>query len=271
MDLADTAAGSNGNATAYAELQQQLQDPATAAALRDIVSKLDVIQFSVSTLDGALRRAESITDNVADGVAEARGAIDPQTVNALSRLVAMTPALVDSLEKLAPALESDALEKLGDPKLVESLANLAQHAPTLAFAADAATGFMQRAEEIADNMAGGFDEVRGIVASRPQELFAMLSQLGSLLPAVQTLLTQVAPLLESGAIEALVHSTILQPENVQAVSQVGDALKATTVAHAAAPKELGLFGMMSALRDPDAKRAMGFFATFLQEFGKRLR
>ena len=271
MESADKSVRTNGYSPGLEELQRQLDDPATVEVLRDIFSKLDVIQLSLTALDGALRRAESITDNVADGVAEARGVIDSRTTASLGRLVALTPALVDGLEKVAPALESDTLARLGDPQLVDSLTKLAEKAPLLLFAADAAQGFLERSETIADNVADSVRDVKLLAGNGPSELLDMLRQLSGLLPAVQTLLTQVAPLLESGSFEALVQSTILHPENVQAVSRVGDALKATQVAHATSPQQLGVFGMMRALRDPDAQRAMGFLATFLKEFGKQMR
>ncbi|MEM1448531.1 MAG: DUF1641 domain-containing protein [Planctomycetota bacterium] len=271
MDSNESSTQTNGRSTAFDELRTQLEDPATADVLRDILSKLDVIQFSLHALDGALRRAEAITDNVADGVNDAKATIEPRTLASLGRLVALTPSLVDALDKISPALESDGLEKLGDPALVDALAGLADKAPLLLFAAEAATGFLERAEVVIDNVADSVQDVKKLAADGPREAFEMLSTLGGLLPAVQTLLNEIAPLLESGAFEALVQSTILHPENVQAVSRVGDALKATQVAQAAAPQQLGLFGMMRALRDPDAQRALGFFATFLKEFGKQMR
>lgn len=271
MESNGSSVPSNGEATALAELQRQLDDPATVEILRDVFAKLDVIQFSLSALDGALHRAETITENVADGVAEARKAIDPSTTASLGRLVALTPQLVDGLEKVAPALESEGLEKLGNPEVVDALAELAKHAPLLVFAAESASGFLARAEQIVDNVADSVQDAKALAGDEPKEILTTLHQLSSLLPSVQALLTQIAPLFESGSFEALVQSTILHPENVQAVSRVGDALKATTVAQQTAPQELGLFGMMKALRDPDAKRAMGFLATFLKEFGKQLR
>ncbi|MEM6671358.1 MAG: DUF1641 domain-containing protein [Planctomycetota bacterium] len=267
----DSPEANNGHATALDELKRQLDDPAQVELLRDIFAKLDVVQLSLTALDGALRRAETLTDNVADSVGDVRGVVDPTTVSALGRLASLTPALVDGLEKIAPALESDALAKLGDPELVEGLANLADQTPLLLFAAEAANGFMARAETIADNVGESIHEVRGIAETGAGPAVEMLGQLTRLLPAVQTLLEQVEPLVESGSFEALVQSKILDPEMVDTVARVGDALHATRVQQKAEPTQLGTFGMLRALRDPDAQRAMGFFATFLKEFGKQMR
>lgn len=261
----------NGRADGLTGLQDQLADPRTAEQVRDILSKLDVIQLSVNALDGVLRRGEVLTDNVAEGLKEMRGAVDPSTVLALGRLVAMTPRLVDGLEKVAPALESDALAKLGDPALVESLAKLSEHTHLLTFAAEAAAGFLERSEVVVENIAEGVRDIRGAAEAGSRDVLGLLSQLGTLLPAVQALLRQVQPLVESGSFEHLAQSKILDPEMVDTVARVGDALHATRVSHRANPTELGLFGMLRALRDPDAKRAMGFLATFLKEFGRQMR
>lgn len=252
------------------ELQRQLARPETAEQLRDIFSKLDLVQLSLNSLDGLLRRGETLTNNVADGIAEAKGTVDPTSLLALGRLVAMTPKLVTGLEKLAPALESDALEKLGDPALVDALASLSQHTHLLTFAAEAAAGFLERSEIVIENVAEGVRDVRQLAEGGSQTALEMLSQLGSLLPAVQALLGQVQPLVESGSFEHLAQSKILAPEMVDTVARLGDALHATRQSHSAAPTSLGLFGMLKALRHPDAKRGLGFLATFLKEFGRRM-
>lgn len=265
------APSSNGRADGLTALSAQLAQPETAAQLQDILSKLDVIQLSVTALDGVLRRGEELTENLAEGVGEVRGAIDPSAILALGRLVAMTPKLVDGLEKVSPALESEALEKLGDPALVDALASLSSHAHLLTFAAEAASGFLERGELIVENISEGVQEIRGITDGGSQAALDMLSQLGSLLPAVQALLSQVQPLVESGSFEHLANSKILAPEMVDTVARVGDALHATRVSHHANPTSLGVFGMLKALRDPDAKRGLGFLATFLKEFGRQMR
>ena len=192
-------------------------------------------------------------------------------MSAAPALVALTPKIVDGLEKLAPALESEGLDRLGDPELVSALADVAEHAPMLAFAAESASGFLRRADTIVENVAGSVQEAKALAGGASGQALSALTHLGGLLPTLQSILTEVEPLFQSGSIEALLQSTILNPENVQAVSRVGDALKAATVMHEKNPTQLGLFGTLRALRDPDAQRALGFLTTFLKEFGKQLR
>lgn len=269
---ANAPIGGNGaHRTARAHLQQQLDDPETVAQLQDILSRLDVVQLSLVAVDGVLRRAENLTDNLADGVKEARGAVDPQTFQSLARLVALTPTLVDGLERVTPLLKSEALGDLTDPALAASLSKLAQHTDLLNFAAEAASGFLQRAEIIIDNVADGVQEARDAAAGSAGNAIGILAQLGRLLPAAQSVLNSITPLVESGSIEHLVQSKILAPEMIDTIAQLGDALHETQAKTKVEPQQIGLFGLMKTLRDPDAQRALGFLSTFLKEFGQRLR
>ena len=261
-------ATANGRHSALDELQAQLDDPAKVALLQEVFSKLDVIAFSLDAVDGTLRRAETLADNVADGVQEARGSLDPEAFAALGRLVTLTPTLVDGLERLAPALRSEALAELGDPALVDALARLAERKELLLLAAESAAGFLERADEITENLSEGVREAMALAGGQGGQALAMLTQLGRLLPGVQSLLSQVEPLIESGAIEHLAESKLLAPEMVDVISKIGDALHATEVQR---PEGVGLVGLMKTLRDPDARRALGYLSTFAKEFGKRLR
>lgn len=265
------AASDNGRHDALDELQAQLADPAKVALLHEIFSKLDVIAFSLEAVDGTLRRAETLTENMSDGLSDARGALDPRVLASLGRLVALTPKLVDGLEKLSPALESEALSKLGDPRLVEALAALSERTELLQFAAEAAEGFLERAETVADNVGDSVRDALTLAEGGTSDAIAMLTQLSRLLPGVQSLLTQLEPLVESGAIEHLAQSKILAPEMVDVVAKIGDALHATAVSQRANPDGIGLLGLLQTLRDPDARRALAYLSTFAKEFGKRIQ
>ena len=74
-------------------------------------------------------------------------------------------------------------------------------------------------------------------------------------------------LMESEEFDALMESGILDPEAVASVGKVGRAL----IASQQQPLEpVGLFGLLSAMRDPNMQRALGFLATFGAEFGKQI-
>lgn len=266
----DNAAPS-ANRIAREDLQRQLEDPETIAQLQDILSRLDIVQLSLTAVDGVLQRAETLTDNLADGVKEAQGAVDPATFQSIAKLVTLTPSLVDGLERVSPLLESDALGELTHPDLAASLAKLAQHTELLNFAAEAASGFLQRAEIVVDNVAEGVQEARDAAAGTAGNAIGILAQLGGLLPAAQSVLGAITPLVESGSIEHLAQSKILAPEMIDTIAQLGDALHETQSKMKMNPEEIGLFGLLKTMRDPDAQRAMGFLSTFLKEFGQRLK
>ena len=63
------------------------------------------------------------------------------------------------------------------------------------------------------------------------------------------------------------ESGILDPQAVASVGTVGRALIAS---QQHPPQSVGLFGLLSAMRDPNMQRALGFLATFGAEFGKQI-
>lgn len=268
----DTSGPSNpANNSPAAELQERLARPETVALLRDIVDRLDVVKLMVTSADGFLKRAESITDNVASSVQDLRDVGDANTIEALSGLVSSAPELMAALDKLQPALESPGFAKLVDPTTIEKLSQLVDHADVILLATQAAEEFLERGEEITDSIADGFISLRALAAGKATPFAELLEQVGRVLPGVQSLLRAVTPLLESGAIDALVSSKVLAPEIVETIGDLGDALHATRIADQDNPQSIGILGLAKTLRDPDVQRSLGFFSSFLKEFGSRLR
>ena len=251
-------------------LREDMRNPDTLRLLRAVLKRLDVIHLAVESADGLLRRADTLTENVAGSVAELRGVADGEMIVALASLANRTPELVETLDALQPALESDAFKQLVRPEVLESLAKLTEHSDLLLFAAETAKGFLERAESIADNAAGGVNELRSILGDNPKGLILTMTHLGSLLPGLQSALAAFVKLNDAGAIEALLSSNVLAPEVVRIVGNMGDALHATHSHESVSPTRMGIFGLMKSMRDPDVQRALGFFQRFLKEFGSRL-
>ena len=268
MDTSGSSYSANGSAAA--ELQERLAQPETVALLRDIVERLDVVQLLVRSADGFLRRAECISDNVADSVQDLRDVGDAHTIEALSGLVQSAPEIKEALDLLQPALKSPGFAKLVDPNTIATLGQLADRADVLLLATQAAEEFLARAEEISDSAGEGFRSLRAFAAGEAAPLAELLAQVGRVLPGVQALLGAVTPLIESGAIEALISSKVLAPEIVETIGDLGDALHATRLENQENPKSIGFFGLAKSLRDPDVQRSLGFFSSFLKEFGRRL-
>lgn len=71
-------------------------------------------------------------------------------------------------------------------------------------------------------------------------------------------LTALTHVLESGAAD---------PKTFEIIGSAGDALAESSQE---APPEVGLFGLLRAMRDPDMRRALGFLTEFGKRFGKEL-
>lgn len=54
--------------TAQEKRQARLADPRTIESLNLLLDKLDVMAFSVSALDGFLRRGDQVVESLSDGV-----------------------------------------------------------------------------------------------------------------------------------------------------------------------------------------------------------
>ena len=254
--------------TTLAALQARLEDHQKAEALADIVDHLDVVRFALHSLESLLARGEVIAENLADGAKELRGLSDPGLVRAMGDLSRSAPDLAHAVDCLRPTLRSEAFEKLADPSVAASLAQLAEHTELLVFAAQAAEGFLARAESIAEAAADGVRDFRSAAEGGTTSLRESITQLARVLPGLQALMNATAPLVESGAIQALADSKVLAPEVVATMGDLGDSLHAARTAEI---QPMGLFGLLRVMKDPDVQRALGFTTAFLREFGRRLK
>lgn len=80
--------------------------------------------------------------------------------------------------------------------------------------------------------------------------------------------SRMAELLESGEINALFDSGVIDPK---AVEVVGGAAQALVKSRSQPVPQMGFFAMLKTMRDPDVQRALGFLTLFGKEFGKNLQ
>lgn len=80
------------------ELLERLDDPTIAKSLRDILEHADLLAVIVESLDGFIRRGDTITEAIVSGVQELRGSVSTQP-SALSELDVQ--GLVSSLATLS--------------------------------------------------------------------------------------------------------------------------------------------------------------------------
>jgi uncharacterized protein YjgD (DUF1641 family) len=93
-------------------LLQRLQDPKTARNLDLILDKLDLVAFSLSALDGFLRRSDEIVEAVAEGVADFNKAIPGVTIGSTADTVAHIKSLFQVSIRLNEVLSSPEFEAL---------------------------------------------------------------------------------------------------------------------------------------------------------------
>lgn len=166
-------------------------------------------------------------------------------------------------------------DRLEDPGIAASLNTLLDHADLLAVLLTGLDGFVRRGDEISESLSSAVGELRGgplaagargrvgptaeLRSVDPQALAAGLKSLASVL-------TDAAP-----ALERILHSPMVDPQTVDILGHVGEALVEGTAAAAADPGgPKGLFGLWKVTRDKDVDRGLGFLVHVARAFGRRL-
>lgn len=104
--------------SAEQHLRERLNEPDTAEALNLILDNAQLIAFTVTSLDGMLRRSEQIIENVTEGLQEVRGAVPSVDVNVtdvvsqLSQLSELLPQLTEMAGQLKTLFDSDEFKSL---------------------------------------------------------------------------------------------------------------------------------------------------------------
>lgn len=274
-------------------LRQRLDDPATAAALNDILDRLDVIALSVNSLDGLLRRSDTIIESARDGVHELRQAA-PQSLDletTLTQLGQSLPAVLESLPELSRSLPqlTRLAARLSEPETSAALDTVLDNAAVLALAAQSADGLLKRSDVIIENVAGSVRDVVGSDTAATIATFEhslqVLAQLRDALPTlVQILprLTRSLPrlldvaerlevILGSAEFEALMSSGVFAPKTVGIVGEAGRAIVDVYDEQLTRSTPAGRMDLFRALGDPDVQRALGFMVAFAKRFGQHFR
>lgn len=298
MTLSAVTNGSAGAASAppavSAELAQQLSDPQVAAALASLLDRLDVIALIVETLDGFMRRSETILDSAVSSAEELRTTVDAtpamaavdlgETLGAAATLASALPAFTPALMR---GIESGAIDALASPELVrmletlsrpgiaDSVAGLLEHLDLAVMLVQSLDGVLRRSETIMGSVIDSADDLRTTIGALPgvgglvpgaehldlTELLAAGAALAAALP-------QAAPGLirgmESGAIDALTSPALVHVLRlVSAGAEAG-------ISDPSPVEVRGALSMARMLKDPDVSRALGFFATLARSIGKQL-
>lgn len=98
-------------------LLEKLADKKTLDGLSAILGKIEMVAFLLDSLDGFLRRSDTVIESVAEGISDLKGAIPDLDSERVRRVVAALPGLVDAGTVLSEA-------GMFDPQTVEVLARL---------------------------------------------------------------------------------------------------------------------------------------------------
>lgn len=104
-------------------LLARLDDPATAAALHELLDNVEMLSMLVGMADGLVRRSEDIAGNIAGGIAEVRLAATEALggTGDLKAVGAEINALLPVLRAGAPALNALASSRMAAPETISAL------------------------------------------------------------------------------------------------------------------------------------------------------
>ncbi|MBS1793838.1 MAG: DUF1641 domain-containing protein [Acidobacteria bacterium] len=289
------------------EVINELNDPQTAAALKNLLKNAKTLDALLTGVDGFLRRGDEIADNVGESIREFVPAANGNGASAkfieeVPALVGNLPALARTGNKIAKITENqdfdellqaekiaalkDLSNKLVNPITMSALNELIDNAPTFAFLAKALHDFLNRGEEIADNIGETLREFRPQMSGEYAANFATLvSHLPEALPTITENLPPLlekAPILmqttaklgeiaESEGVQSFLNSGMLTPELVSLLGDIGKTTVKTEAEFRANPKPVSLFGLYGATKDDDVQRGIGFLIALAKNIGKMLK
>lgn len=272
--------------SAREELMARLERPDTAEALNRLLDRLDVIALVADSAGEFLARSEVIAESVSSSLSELRQIpISAETLGLGAKLPGLAHAGLQvadltSQPGFGPAfgrlLSSGLIERLGDEKTIASLHTLLDHLDLAAFALTAADEFLERSEVIADSVAESIHEV---TQAESKIDFGKIKEAVTALPALMEVAIEIkrSGLLDHAksmfeTLNQLQASGTLAPDTVEVVGGMGAAATSTHKKQEYAkysPK--GIFGLLSALKDPNVQATLGFGIAFAHNYGKTLR
>lgn len=170
---------------------------------------------------------------------------------------------------LAESPGDEVIAALEDPRIAASLSVILEHADLLATIVVGLDGLVRRAEVIGDNVATGVAEIREVAASASGQQPWPSVDLAALSASVSRLSAAVVD--ATPGLERLLRSPLADPETVEIIADVGEALLEGKRAADADPRgPRGVFALMRVAKDPDVSRGLGFMIQIARAFGRRL-
>lgn len=289
------------------EVINELNNPQTASALKNLLKNAKTLDAILTGVDGFLQRSEEIADNVGEAIHEFApksngNGNSAKFIEEVPQLVSNLPTLAktgNKLSKIADTKEFDELlqpeklallselsNKLSNPNTLEALNEIIDQAPTIAFLAKGLSDFLNRVEEIADNIGEALREfkpqlsdeyaanVASLVGQLPGALPTITENLPPLLEKAPVLMKTTAKLgeiAESEGVQAFLNSGMLTPELVSLLGDIGKTTVQTEHEFRQNPQKISLFGLYGATKDEDVQRGLGFLVSLAKNIGKTLK
>jgi hypothetical protein len=151
----------------------------------------------------------------------------------------------------------------------------------LEFLVGSLDAFLQRGEEIADNVRSSLEEVGAVVTSTSIDRYGIIESMTRILPYIPRLVA-VAPkfievierlevVVSSPEFDALLNSGIFHADTVALLGRAGDAFVESYDANKRADRRIGAIGLLRVLNDPDIQRAAALVTDFGKRFGSTIK
>ncbi|HEY5149037.1 MAG TPA: DUF1641 domain-containing protein [Mycobacterium sp.] len=159
-------------------------------------------------------------------------------------------------------------DRLDDPQVAAALNTLLDHADVLAVLVSGLDGFVRRGDTITNTVSTAVSELRAASAAGviPGADALKGVDLQSLVASLATLSGSVVS--ATPALNTLLTSGLTDPQAVQVLASLGDALIEGKAGAADLPK--GIYGLWKAAKDPDVARGLGFLLAVARSFGRRV-
>ncbi|HMO16069.1 MAG TPA: DUF1641 domain-containing protein [Pirellulaceae bacterium] len=274
----------NGSGSGVDVLQQRLNDPEVAAGIARLLERLDSINFVAEAIESAVSRGDVIIGSVTDTINDLKKADAGAHINAL---VQQAPQLIETGSQFANVSKnvnfaeldkSQLLERLTDPTTLQTLNQLLDQLPLIAFLLQTLEGFLQRGDTIVENIAAmtsdlkrsesniSLDQITDSLKSLPK-----LKELGDQLSESELIGDKMDKIINAGV--GMVDAGMLDEKVVGTLGDLGKKMVDTFQEIKSQPTQPvgGLWRMLKASRDPDVQQSFGFLIAYAKAFSKHIR
>jgi len=276
-------------ATPKEQLLARLDDPDVIDSLNRFLDQLPLLNFGAEALNGFIKRGDTIAGNVASGFSDLRDTVGMPDGPSFERIAGNIPGLMKTGAQLANAATTPAmsnllsqglLEELGKPETIDLFKRLLDKLELIVFAVEATDGFIRRSDSIIEGIR---ESVRDASALLPDQ--ETLSHLQDLAASAPHLIEAASNMVDGGMVEKLqqlseasdrlIASGLLEPAKMTMLADMGSVLTETLEANQkqaaqGKPARVGMFGLLSAMGDPDVQASMGMLIEFSKRYGAKL-